>query len=565
MLEKTYAKLLTNSRLTENNSDRLGPDLLADLDRVQKGNRSITRRIPMQGTQFIRQIEQKDDGFSIFLKMDVTAAQNEIERQQFLAAHAELAKSYAMIGLSDNPTAALQSICDYLGTMFSDCRVGIVLFDQDQKRGILAAGTKWPEGVIGKSRAYGIGQTELTAANHSYTVVKVNPDNDTIESPSNFWTSAAEEHCFVCRIGRKSAVRGAIVMYSKTLKTVLPTQISAIEGMAAIAGTALRTAMVQAELAENERHYRDLVGGLPILVGITDENFTFLQVNEAFEQLGVNQLDVGETSVSDIFGHEAAARLRRNLFYNDDTTTSCEALIPVPGGEDNYYLLQANRRQDGHPGFYIVALNIDERKKTEVLNKTISEELDHRVKNIIALINSIAFLTSQHTDNIDDFLDTFEDRLSMLGRTHSILAGTKWNGATVYDIVAAEISPFADVNSDRIRIDQTRFDLDVKGVQVIALVIHELTTNAIKYGALSVQSGILNVNWSQTSDDLIINWTESNVIGTKDSDHKGAGTQVIHSTIERQLGGRVERNFTDDGISYQFVIPLIKITKQSDD
>jgi two-component sensor histidine kinase/DNA-binding response OmpR family regulator len=201
-----------------------------------------------------------------------------------------------------------------------------------------------------------------------------------------------------------------------------------------------------------------------------------------------------------------------------------------------------------------VTIDITDRKEAEQRQLLLAREVDHRAKNALAVVHAIVSLT--RADSIAQFVAAVEGRVQALARAHSLLSESRWQGANISDIVEEELAPYRAPHFDRVKISGTSLSLDPSSAQALALALHELATNAAKYGALSKPSGRLQVSWSLTSGRLELRWIERGGPAPERTDSSGFGIRVIRASVEGQLDGKVEFDWRPDGLRCSVSVPL---------
>jgi two-component sensor histidine kinase/PAS domain-containing protein len=206
-----------------------------------------------------------------------------------------------------------------------------------------------------------------------------------------------------------------------------------------------------------------------------------------------------------------------------------------------------------------VATDITERKAAEEHQRFLLQELSHRSKNLLTIVQSIANQTLRNSKDQKDFQNRFNGRLSGLAASNDLLARGDWRGSSLRDLIEFQLAPFIDLSSPQLEIRGPEVTLAADAGQAIGLALHELATNAVKYGALSTQQGRLSVSWSvdqpHSAGGLKLDWRERDgpaVIYPKD---KGFGHVVIKNMIEQAVGGSVELDFAEEGLHWSLQAP----------
>jgi PAS domain S-box-containing protein len=194
-----------------------------------------------------------------------------------------------------------------------------------------------------------------------------------------------------------------------------------------------------------------------------------------------------------------------------------------------------------------IARDITERKRAERQISLIAREAEHRTKNLLAIAHATVNLTN--ADTVAGLKQAIEGRLKALAHAHSMLAQSRWAGADFKVLVEETLAPLCQNFATQLRIDGPKLELAPDAAQSMALAVHELTTNAIKYGALSVPGGEVQVGWSLAADGrFVFRWAESGGPAVKAPARRGFGTRVIDQMIRGQLHGEVRFDWRKDGL-----------------
>lgn len=205
----------------------------------------------------------------------------------------------------------------------------------------------------------------------------------------------------------------------------------------------------------------------------------------------------------------------------------------------------------------VVLIDITERKRVEERQRLLIGELNHRIQNLFAVVQAVALHSLGGNRSLVEAREVFIDRLQSLGRAYTLMTEQEWRGAPLRQILAAEISAFVD------RVDFEGVDLMVRrnAAQSFALLLHELTTNAVKYGALSARGGRVDVRWTIDRDSqparFILSWEESGGPVVTPPTRSGYGRKIIEDTIRRI--GRHQIEYAATGLKYRMEAPLEKV------
>lgn len=197
------------------------------------------------------------------------------------------------------------------------------------------------------------------------------------------------------------------------------------------------------------------------------------------------------------------------------------------------------------------------------IRNSLSRELNHRVRNTLASVLSILSLTRRRAHDLDQFADSLEGRIRALSTTHDLLAETDWGTVPIRAVIAAELAPMADAQG--VVIEGPEVDLAPGDALSFGLALHELATNAAKFGALSVPEGRVEVRWhmAQAGDPpshlAIVEWTESGGPPVAPTRPRGFGSELIERLVPAQLKHEVELEFRPEGVRCRFGVPVRRL------
>ncbi len=200
-----------------------------------------------------------------------------------------------------------------------------------------------------------------------------------------------------------------------------------------------------------------------------------------------------------------------------------------------------------------VTIDITERKEAEDRQSLLAREVDHRTKNVLAVVHAIVSLT--RAEDIKQFSAAVEGRIQALARAHSLLSDSRWCGAKIADLILGELASYRTPNPERVRMSGKSLSLHPSAVQALALAVHELATNAAKHGALSVPSGSVDVTWESRGDQLELRWIERGGPPSEPRAQLGFGMRVIKASVETQLSGTVEFDWGSTGLQCAICVP----------
>jgi PAS domain S-box-containing protein len=205
-----------------------------------------------------------------------------------------------------------------------------------------------------------------------------------------------------------------------------------------------------------------------------------------------------------------------------------------------------------------IVRDITERKRAEAREKMLMAELDHRVKNVLARVDMVALSSRNGSSSIDEFTRSLKGRIQSMAAAHALLSQKGWHGVGLEALVRSQLAPYAaDAN---IAINGTDVILTAAAIQAMGMVLHELVTNAAKYGALSVPTGRVTVSWDRKANghaaNLAFAWREFGVPRTAVEVKSGYGTRLIRELVPHELGGAVDLEFAAECVSCRIEFPL---------
>jgi PAS domain S-box-containing protein len=199
--------------------------------------------------------------------------------------------------------------------------------------------------------------------------------------------------------------------------------------------------------------------------------------------------------------------------------------------------------------------DITERKRAEERQRLLMRELDHRVKNVLASVATVAQRTREGSGSMDEFLQMFDGRIQSMANAHALLSRSQWEGVSLAALIGGELAPCASEGS--VHIEGPDVLLAAEATQPMAIVLHELVTNASKYGALSTPNGRISVRWrwGEAQQRLVLEWIEAGGPAVAAPSQPGYGTGAIRNLIPYELGGIVDLAFAAGGLRCRIELP----------
>jgi len=179
-------------------------------------------------------------------------------------------------------------------------------------------------------------------------------------------------------------------------------------------------------------------------------------------------------------------------------------------------------------------------------------EVNHRAKNMLSVVAAIA---RQTATNPEDFVELFSERIQALSANQDLLIRNGWHGVEIEDLVRAQLSPFAGLMGSRIVVRGPKLRVNAASAQAIGLALHELATNAGKYGALSTDRGRVDIRWGRGGDTFTMSWNEREGPPVSAPKRRGFGTTVMEAMAERSVDGTVDLDYAPSGLAWRLTCP----------
>jgi PAS domain S-box-containing protein len=315
------------------------------------------------------------------------------------------------------------------------------------------------------------------------------------------------------------------------------------------------------ELRKSEERFRSSLLCSPLPVLMFDDREQILAASQAFlERTGYSReelcrLEDWTTRAFCERSGEVMKRLRRIIATGPETQPT-ELIIRTKDGQERLWSFVTSAlgpQSDGRRLFVSVGQDMTERKAYEERIHLLMCEARHRSKNMLGLVQAIARQTVAHSP--EHFIERFTERIHALAANQDLLVRTQWKGIDVEDLVRTQLAHFADLVGSRITVRGPKLHLNAAAAQTIGLALHELATNATKYGSLSTDAGRVDICWGTRRDTFTVGWIECNGPPVTSRERRGFGTTVIDSMTKRALGGEVELDYAASGLAWRLICP----------
>ena len=214
---------------------------------------------------------------------------------------------------------------------------------------------------------------------------------------------------------------------------------------------------------------------------------------------------------------------------------------------------------DGRTVLTVVVRDISERRRAEEERRLVASELAHRMKNVMAVVSSVVVLAGRGSRSVDTYRDAIQGRLAAIARASDILVGGSLEGASLQCLIEAQLAPFRDGDGRNIRLSGPPVAIPGSWATTLALIIHELATNAVKHGALGVPAGHVELSWTlggERQSRLELEWRESGGPPVSAPARRGFGTEVIERSLSRAQGASARLTYAPRGLLCRITLPL---------
>jgi PAS domain S-box-containing protein len=318
-------------------------------------------------------------------------------------------------------------------------------------------------------------------------------------------------------------------------------------------------------LLESEARYRALYEDNPSMYFTVDPAGTVLSVNGfGAQQLGWTTAELVGQSVLRVIHEDDRATAKRLLALcaQDPGTVDKQEIRKVRRDGSILWVREVVRavsNTEGQTVVLIVCEEITERKRAEERQSVLIAELDHRVKNVLASVGAIVSHTRGESTSVANFAAALDGRIRSMAMTHELLSSGRWQGISLMELVRRELAPYATRNNTQINGSEVVLRAEVG--QAMAMVLHELTTNAAKYGALSNKNGRVSIRWDRRSNgqarsQLVLEWQEIGGPPVVAPSRPSYGTSTIRDLIPYEFGGRVDLALAPEGVRCRLELPV---------
>ena len=315
-------------------------------------------------------------------------------------------------------------------------------------------------------------------------------------------------------------------------------------------------------LSRSELRYRHLVEQMGDGLFVADPSGRFLDVNPTgCAQFGMTREEVLSRGIADTVPPEEQARIDGEIArFSDGGIHSSEWRFVRKDGSAFVGEIRGRRLPNGN--LQGVLRDITERKRAQEQIQLLMREVNHRSKNMLTLVQAVGRQTLATTP--EDFIQRFEERIEALAANQDLLVKNQWKDIDLHDLVHSQLAHFKDLIGTRISIAGPAVRVHARGAQAIGMALHELATNAGKYGALSGEDGRVGIAWqtrrgAAEEERFVMSWREEGGPAVKAPERRGFGLQVIAYGAEQSLSGNVRLEFPITGLVWRVECPLAEL------
>jgi two-component sensor histidine kinase len=268
---------------------------------------------------------------------------------------------------------------------------------------------------------------------------------------------------------------------------------------------------------------------------------------------------------SELLPQAAADRLASGRRAALETGTVQDIEIELTGERTRWYDVSIRQHRDAAGtvvGTVASAIDITDRKVQEEHLRIVLRELAHRSKNLLAVIQGIARQTAESAATTQQFVSRFNGRIYSLSRAHDVLTDADWRGARIFDLVRSQIALYAEPRLSSVSLQGENGFLRPNAAQYVGLALHELTTNAIKYGALSRADGTITVTFERSPDEPSLfrfSWKETSTADVREPRGRSFGLIMLCEVVPTSVSGTAALSFEPDGLGYELEIPKAQL------
>jgi PAS domain S-box-containing protein len=370
-------------------------------------------------------------------------------------------------------------------------------------------------------------------------------------------------------VSSAGGVLGMISVHFATPHRPSPRDLGLMNLLARQAGDYVERKNAERTLREVSSDLRQILDSTDVGLTRCSRDLRYRSANASYARMTGVPLDsiVGRPIV-EIVGKEALAVILPHIErVLSGERVEYEAELPFASGAPIWasVIYTPSRDQDGRVIGWLASISdITERKRHEERQQLLLHELDHRVKNTLATVQSLARQTLRNAEGLTEGHAALEARLIALSKAHDVLTRERWEAAQLRELIAGALSAYRGGDAaSRFEVDGPEVSLAPKAALALSLALHELATNAVKYGALANETGRIRLEWSLSREEergFRLCWTETGGPPVRAPSRRGFGSRLIEQGLAQDIGGDVRLIFAHEGLSCLVVAPADEIT-----
>lgn len=458
----------------------------------------------------------------------------------------------ARLRLLNDPRAIIVATQEALGRHLGANRVGYGEADTDQRH--FHTDDNWTDGKVdheaGSHDLAAFGEDVLQAMRRGETLV-ISDAAQHVRRVTDGDLPAFEQLDIAAAVAvslvKDGRLTAALYVHQRAPRAWTAAEVRLIEAAGERIWSAVARARAEAALRKNEARFREFFEAAGDAIFVEDEHGRYVEVNAAAcRLLGYERDELIGMAVRDVVAPHDTPRISRwrRTEGRGHPSMASWRLRRKDGG---WVEVEISAQMLPSGGVEAVVRDVSQRKAEEARRSLMMHELNHRVKNSLAAVQAIAAQTLRTGGVAPAVRQAFTDRLMALARANDILVAKEWRGASLADIAAEVASPYAGPEG-RFVIRGPEVALPPKAATAMALALHELATNAAKYGALSAMDGRILLEWRLAGGQLVLTWQEEGGPQVQVPSHVGFGTRLIREGLKAELTADVHIDYRPSGL-----------------
>jgi PAS domain S-box-containing protein len=499
------------------------------------------------------------------VQRNVTDERAVFERERFLALLGDRMRS------APNPAATAAVAAQALAEQLGAARAGYG--EVDEQGETVWVQQDWTDGSIpsltGETRLLdAFGPAVIAELKAGRTLVVDDFEEDPRAGPeyAKAWDGIGTRSLIVVPLIRRERLHALLYVHEPRARCWSQAEVATAEAVADRAWAAVQQARAEAQLRETSARLDAVLNNASVSIFLMNEHQHCAYMNAAAEELtGYSFEETQGRPLHDVIHHKKPDGSHYPLeecpidrAFPENNNTRGEELFVHKDGTLYPVAFTASPIRDESSttvGTIIEVRDISEEKRAQAHQRLLIDELNHRAKNLLAIIQGIALQTFKNVAGAENARAAFDGRLSALAEAHNLLTQQNWEAAPLTQVVARAVSPYEGCPS-RFRLDGPELALPPKTAVSLSLALHELATNASKYGALSAAGGMVTVAWTVAADQLRLEWRESGGPPVATPTVKGFGSRMLERGLASELGGTVRIDYDPAGLVCTIEAPV---------